>query len=80
MPEVVGARESRDHVGGRGDPPDERREALELADEDVPVPLDALVAAADEDDRLGADDPAVALLDVIRDDEIHLAVLVLEQH
>ena len=49
-------------------------------DEDVPVPLDPLVAAAREDERLAAHDRPVPLVDVRRDDEVHLAVLVLEQH
>ena len=61
---MVGTREGSDHVRGRGDAPGERREALELADEDVPVPLDALVAAADEHERLAADDPPVPFVHV----------------
>ena len=40
----------------------------------------ALEAAAREEQRLAADDRAVALVDRRRDDQVHLAVLVLEQH
>src|SRR5215211_3205306 len=80
VPEMVRARERGDDLGRLRDAPSQRREAFELADEDVSVPLDTLVAAADEHDRLAADDPAVALVDVLRNDQVHLAVLVLEQH
>ena len=40
----------------------------------------ALEAAAGEEQRLAADDRAVPLVDLRRDDQVHLAVLVLEQH
>ena len=55
-------------------------EALEPVDEDVAVPLDALVAAVGEQQRLVADDRPVPLVDVLRDDQVDLAALVLEQH
>ena len=41
---------------------------------------DPLEAAADEQQRLAADDRAMALVDLGRDDQVHLAELVLEQH
>ena len=77
---MVRARECGDHLRRLGDPAGELGEALELADEHVAVPLDALEAAADEDERLAADDRPVPLVDLLRDDEVHLAMLVLEQH
>ena len=49
-------------------------------DEDVAVLPDPLVAAAREDERLGAHGRPVPLVDLRGDDEVHLAVLVLEQH
>ena len=47
---------------------------------DVLVPLDPLEDAAREDQRLSADDRPVPLVDLRRDDQVHLAELVLEQH
>ena len=58
----------------------ERREGLELADDDVLVPLHALEDAAREDQRLAADDRPVPLVDLRRDDQVDLAELVLEEH
>src|ERR671937_154272 len=67
-------------VGLAGDAAGERPERLELRDEDVPVALDALVATAGEEQRLAAHDRAEALVDRRRDDQVHLAELVLDEH
>ena len=55
-------------------------EARDLADEDVAVAVEALVAAAREQQRLAAHDGAEALVHLRRQDQVHLRVLVLEQH
>ena len=55
-------------------------EGLDRADEDVPVLPHPLVAAVREEQRLVADDRPMLLVHVLRDDQVHLAVLVLEQH
>ena len=53
---------------------------VELRDEQVHVAVVALELAAREQQRLAADDRAVLLVDLRRDDQVRLAVLVLEQH
>ena len=73
-------REARSDLGLPGGLAGERAEGLDLVDEDVLVAADALEAAAGEQERLAADDRAVGLVDGRRDDQVHLAVLVLEQH
>src|SRR2546423_13775116 len=50
--EVVRGRQRAVDVRLLGDAPGERAERLELRDEDVPVPLDPLVPAAGEQERL----------------------------
>src|SRR6188472_2154020 len=78
--EAVRRRERRADLGVVRDAAGERREGHELVDDDVAVAVDALVAAAHEDERLAADDRSVALVDGRRDDEVDLAELVLHEH
>src|SRR5207244_2199655 len=72
------------HRGGRvvafGHPAGERGQTLEGGDEDVAVLADVFEAAAREQERLAAHDCPVALVDVWRDDQVHLPEVVLEQH
>ena len=80
MPEMVCAGEGGAYLGITGRTTGQRAEALELVDEDVLVAADPLEAAAREQQRLAAHDGAVRLVDGRRDDQVHLAMLVLEQH
>src|SRR6266542_6217619 len=80
MAEVVGAGKAGAHLGLLRDLTRERPQGLEPADEHVLVPLHALEAAVREDQRLAADDPAMALVDARRDDQVDRAELVLDQH
>src|SRR5918996_194760 len=78
--EGVRARERLPDTVVLGDATGERAERLELSDEHVPVLTHPLVAAADEDERLGPHRCAMAVVHLRRDDQVHLAELVLDQH
>ena len=80
MPEVVRCGEGGADLGVVRRLPGERAQALELVDQDVLVAADPLEAAAGKEKRLAADDRSVCLVDGRRDDQVHLAVLVLEEH
>src|SRR5438105_13093173 len=80
MAEVVGARERAPDLGVARDATRERAERLELLDDEVLVALDALEAAAREQQRLAAHDRTVRLVDGWRQDQVDLPLLVLEQH
>src|SRR3954467_7702918 len=62
------------------DLPRQRAERLQAVHEDVHVPVAPLETALREEQRLAAHERAIALVHRRRDDEVHLAVLVLEQH
>ena len=68
MPKVVGSRQGGVDVGAVGQGARERGERDELPDEDIPVPVGVLVAAAYEQKRLAADDRAEALVHLRGDD------------
>src|SRR5213592_2347797 len=80
MAEVVGLGERGAHLSLACCVARERCEGDDLVDDHVPVLLEALEAAAREEERLAADEHAEALVDLRRDDEVHLTVLVLEEH
>ena len=80
MTEVVGGREVAHHFTAFGQLACERPERLEAVDDHVLVAAVALEAAAREHERLAADDRSVPLVDGRRDDQVHVAELVLEQH
>src|SRR5712692_723550 len=80
MPEVVGGGEGRTDLGVVRDTAGERAERLDARDEHVLVAVYPLEAAARKDKWLAADDRAMSLVDRRPDDQVHLAVLVLEQH
>ena len=58
----------------------ERAEGLDPVHEHVHVPVAPFEAALREQQRLGANERAVALIHRRRDDQVHLPVLVLQQH
>jgi len=67
-------------VGALGELVGELGEGDDLVDDDVPISVDVLVAAADEQKRLAAHDAAEAVVDLREDDEVDLRVFVLEKH
>src|SRR6266498_4143296 len=78
--EVVRSWHRRDHFGFVGGLSGERAQGGELLHDDVPVALVAFEAAAGEQERLPPDEGPVALVHGGRHDEVHLGVLVLEEH
>src|SRR5829696_3452502 len=78
--EMVRVRERRDEIRRAGELACERRQRLELVDEDVLVLLDPFEDSPREDQWLASDDRPVLLVDLRRDDQVHLPVLVFEQH
>src|SRR6185312_12284169 len=80
MAEVVSLRKRRAHLRLARSLAGQRREGDELVHDHVPVPLEALEAAACEEKRLAADERTKTLVHLRRDDEVHLAELVLEEH
>src|ERR687888_2278736 len=60
--EVVGARHGGDDLGLVRSLASERAERRELPHDNVAIPFEALVAAAGEEERLAADERAVALV------------------
>src|SRR5262245_5332886 len=78
--EVVGGRERRADGDFLRDLSRERAECLERMDEHVLVSLDPLEPALRQDQRLAADDRPVAVVDGRRDDQVHRAELVFDEH
>src|SRR5207245_157124 len=79
VPEVMRAGKRAVDVILVRDPARKRAERLELANEDVLVPVDLLEAAASQDQRLAADERSVAVVHLRRDDQVHLTEFVLDQ-
>src|SRR5215831_18157276 len=78
--EVVGARERLPDRIRLRDRARERPQRLEPRDEHVAVLADPLEAAVREDERLRPNGRAVPVVHRRRNDQVDLAVLVLEQH
>src|SRR4029079_1114793 len=80
MTKVMSFRKSGAHLGFAGGLAGERGEGDELVHDQVPVPLEALETAASEEEWFAANERPVPLVHLRRDDEVHLPVLVLEEH
>src|SRR4051812_1234574 len=78
--EVMGLRKRRAHLRLAGGLPGERGKRDELVHDHVAIALEALEAAAREKERLAANERPEPLVGLGRDDQVHLAVFVLEQH
>src|SRR4051812_19630014 len=80
MPEMMRSRERSVHICTVGQLAGEWAERDELAHEDVAVPVGMLVPPPREDERLAANDGSGPVVHLRRHDQVHLRVLVYEQH
>src|SRR6188472_2221009 len=80
MTKVMSLGKSGAHLGFAGGLAGERGEGDELVHDQVSVPLEALETAASEEEWFAANERPVPLVHLRRDDEVHLPVLVLEEH
>ena len=76
----MGIRHRAHDLGIVGGTASEGSERDELVDDEISVPLPAFEASTCEQERLPANERAEPLVDRRRHDEVHLAVLVLEEH
>ena len=80
MPEVVRRRERTEDVGVVRDATRQRAQRNELSHEDVLVPAHPLELSPRKQERLASHKRPEPVVDPRRDDQIHLAEFVLEQH
>src|SRR5262245_13409122 len=80
MTEMMSLRKRGAHFSLAGRLAGERRKRDELVHDHVSVSLEALEAAAREEERLPTDERPEALVHLRRNDEVHLAELVLKEH
>ena len=68
------------HLGFARDTPGERAKRLDRVDEHVLVAPDTFEAATREQERFASNDGTVPVVDVGRNDQVHLPKLILQKH